>query len=252
MSVTVLRQPSDAAEWSARVELAAALRLAVMHDWHEAVANHFSLAIGEGGTRFLMNPRWMHFSRVRASDLLLLDSDDPATMEREDAPDPSAWCIHGRIHALLPEARCVLHVHPPYGTALSCLADPSIPPIDQVSARYFRRIAIDTGFDGIADRLDEGERIARALGTHRRLMMGNHGVLVVAPTVAEAFDDLFHLERAARTVVTAYSTGRPLAVLPDAVAEATAIGWESYVDAEHIHFAEMRRVLDRRGEDYAS
>ncbi len=252
MSVTALRRPGDAVEWQARVDLAAAFRLAALHDWHEAVANHFSLAIGDAGTRFLMNPRWMHFSRVRASDLLLLDADDPATMQREDAPDPSAWCIHGRIHALLPEARCVLHAHPPYGTALSCLADPTIPPIDQVSARFFRRVTIDKGFDGIADRIDEGERIARALGSHRRLMMGNHGVLVVAPTVAEAFDDLFHLERAARTVVTAYSTGRPLAVLPDAVAEATAVGWEAYTEAAHVHFAEMCRVLQRRGEDYAT
>lgn len=252
MSVTTLRSAGEAAEWRARVELAAAFRLAVLHDWHEAVANHFSLAVGSGGTRFLMNPRWSHFSRIRASDLVLLDADDPATMDRADAPDPSAWCIHGRIHALIPDARCVLHVHPPYGTALSCLADPSIPPIDQTTARYFRRVIIDTGFDGIADRLEEGERLARRLGTHRRMIMGNHGVLIVAPTVAEAFDDLFYLERAARTVVLAYSTGRELSLLSDEVAEATAKGWEAYTEAAHVHFAEMLRVLDRRGEDYAS
>lgn len=252
MSVTALRPSADPTEWRARVDLAAAFRLAVMHDWHEAVANHFSLAIGNDGRQFLMNPRWMHFSRVRASDLLLLDAEDPATMERPDAPDPSAWCIHGRIHALLPEARCVLHVHPPHGTALACLADPSLPPIDQNSARYFRRVSIDTGYGGIADRLEEGERIARLLGTNRRLMMGNHGVLVVAPSVAEAFDDLYYLERAARSVILAYSTGRPLSVLPDDVAEATALAWEHDTKQGLIHFAEMCRVLDRRGEDYAT
>jgi ribulose-5-phosphate 4-epimerase/fuculose-1-phosphate aldolase len=252
MSVTALRQTMDPLEARGRVELAAAFRLAAMHDWHEAVANHFSLAIGAGGRRFLMNPRWMHFSRVRASDLLLLDAEDPATMERPDAPDPSAWCIHGRIHALLPEARCVLHVHPPYGTALACLADPTLPPIDQNSARYFRRVAVDTAYGGIADRLEEGERIARVLGGNRRLMMGNHGVLIVAPSVAEAYDDLYYMERAARAVVMAYSTGRPLAVLSDEVAEATARAWDADTEQGHAHFAEMCRVLDRRGEDYAS
>ena len=251
MPATASNPLHENAEWHARVELAATFRLMVLHDWHEAVANHLSLAVGIRG-QFLMNPRWVHFSRVRASDLLRLDVNDPTTLAREDAPDPSAWCIHGRIHALLPQARCVLHVHPPYGTALACLAEPSIPPIDQVTARYFRRVAIDTAFNGIADRVDEGDRIANALGDQRRLIMGNHGVLVIAPTVAEAYDDLFHLERAARTVVLAYSTGRPLAVLPDAVAEATAIGWDAYTASAHAHFHEMCRVLDRRGEDYAS
>jgi ribulose-5-phosphate 4-epimerase/fuculose-1-phosphate aldolase len=251
MSVTTLR-PAESAEWRARVELAGAFRLAVLHDWHEAVANHFSLAIGPGRSKFLLNPRWRHFSSIRASDLLLCDANDPTTMDRPDAPDPSAWCIHGRIHALVPEARCVLHVHPPYGTALACLADPSIPPIDQTTARYFRRVAIDKGFDGIADREAEGERLAHALGTHRRLMMGNHGVLVAAGSVAEAYDDLYYLERAARTVILAYSTGRELAPLSDEVAEATAAAWDRYNEAAHVHFAEMLRVLDRRGEDYAT
>ena len=84
-----------------------------------------------------MNPRWRHFSRIKASDLLLLDADDKATMERPDAPDPSAWCIHGHIHAGVPHARCVLHLHPPYATAIATLADPEIKPIEQNTARYY-------------------------------------------------------------------------------------------------------------------
>jgi ribulose-5-phosphate 4-epimerase/fuculose-1-phosphate aldolase len=251
MSVTALRPVRDPEEWQLRVDLAAAFRLAVLNDWHEAVANHFSVATSEDGSRFLMNPRWMHFSRIRASDLLHLDARDPTTMDRADAPDPSAWCIHGRLHALVPHARCILHVHPPYATALAALADPTILPVDQNTARYFRRVAIDLEFGGIADREAEGERIAHALGERRRLMMGNHGILVVAATVAEAFDDLYYLERSCRTLMLAYASGRPLSVLPDDVAEATALAWEGYSPAAAVHFAESKRLLDARGETYA-
>src|ERR1700688_1213787 len=182
-----------------RVELAAAFRLAGQMDWHESVGEQLSVAISADGRKFLMNPRWRHFALIRASDLLLLDSDDEQTMSRPDAPDPSAWSIHGRIHALLPQARCVLHVHPPYSTALSTLADPQLKPIDQTTARFFNRVAIDPHYGGIADQREEGERLARALGDKSRLILGNHGVLVTAPTVAEAFEDLYFFERAART-----------------------------------------------------
>ena len=126
------RRPTvlDEHEWEQRVDLAAAFRLAAINNWHEAVGNHFSLAVSTDGKRFLMNPRWKHFSAVRASDLLLLDSDDPSTMDRADAPDVTAWCIHGRLHALAPQARCVLHLHPIYATVMAALAKPEIKPVD--------------------------------------------------------------------------------------------------------------------------
>jgi ribulose-5-phosphate 4-epimerase/fuculose-1-phosphate aldolase len=234
-----------------RVDLAAAFRLAVRFDWHEAVANHFSVAVAGDGHRFLMNPRWMHFSRIRASDLLLLDADDAQTMARPNAPDPSAWCIHGRLHARLPQARCILHTHMPYATALTSLADPGIKPIDQNTARFFRRCAIDSAYGGIADNEAEGERLAALLGEHSVLLMGNHGVLVAAPSVAEAFDELYYLERAARNLVLAYSTGRPLSVLSDEVAEQTARQWEDCgAVMKFAHFEEMKRILDRECPDY--
>jgi ribulose-5-phosphate 4-epimerase/fuculose-1-phosphate aldolase len=238
-------------EWQQRVDLAAAFRLAAELGWHEAVANHFSLAIESDGKRFLMNPRWSHFSRVKASELLLLDADDRETMSRPDAPDASAWCIHGHIHGALPHARCILHVHPPYATAVASLANPEIKPIEQNTARYFRRVALDLGFGGIADNDEEGRRLVAALGDKRRLILGNHGVLVVGDTVAEAFDDLYYLERACQTLVLAYSTGQPLSVLSDEVAERTARGWEDYKGAAFAHFAEMKRILDAKDPSYA-
>jgi ribulose-5-phosphate 4-epimerase/fuculose-1-phosphate aldolase len=239
-------------EWRGRVDLAAAFRLAVEQRWNEAVANHFSLAVSQDGKRFLMNPRWTHFSRIRASDLLLLDADDGTTMQRPDAPDPSAWCIHGAIHAALPQARCVLHLHSPYATAVACLADPSIPPIDQNAARFYNRVAIDRHYGGIADNLAEGRRLASVLGERRVLILANHGVLVAGRSVAEAYDELYYLERACQTLVLAYSTGRPLNLLSDELAERTARGWADYADASAAaHFAEMKRLLDAKDSSYA-
>ncbi len=229
-----------------RVDLTAAFRLAVEFGWHEAVANHFSAAVSVDGRQFLLNPRWQHFSTIRASDLLLLDADDSAVMRSADAPDPSAWCIHGAIHRAVPHARVLLHCHPPYATALCSLKDPEIKPIDQNTARFFNRTAIDLSFGGIADDEAEGNRIAAAFGNHSTLMMGNHGVSVAANTVAEAFDQLYFLERAARTMVLAYSTNQPLNIMDAELAEKTAAGWDDYSGAAFAHFEHLKSTLDTR------
>jgi ribulose-5-phosphate 4-epimerase/fuculose-1-phosphate aldolase len=249
MTVTQLKTKSS--EWQARVDLAAAFRLAEHFNWHEAVANHFSLAISGDGKRFLMNPRWRHFSAIKASDLLALDAEDQETMKRPDAPDETAWCIHGRIHALLPQARCVLHLHPPYATAVASLADPEIKPIEQNTARFYNRVAYDLGYEGMATSDAEGERLARLLGNRKTMMLGNHGVLIAAPSVAEAFDELYYLERACQTLVLAYSTGKPLNVMSDKVAERTARDWDLYTESAFTHFDEMKKVLDRKDPSYA-
>ena len=91
-----------------RIELAAAFRWAARMELHEAVANHFSLAVNDDGTQFLMNPNQMHFSRIRASDLLLIDANDVATMDKPGAPDPTAWGLHGSMHRYCRHARCVM------------------------------------------------------------------------------------------------------------------------------------------------
>jgi ribulose-5-phosphate 4-epimerase/fuculose-1-phosphate aldolase len=240
-----------AEEAQLRVDLAAAFRLSARAGWHEGVANHFSAAVSPDGRRFLVNPRWRHFSRIRASELLLVDADDPQTMKRPDAPDPSAWSIHAAIHRKVPHARVALHLHPPHATALAALKDPTIRPIDQVTARFHNRLGLDLSFGGIATGEAEGERIAGCIGNHSALMMGNHGVTTVAATVAEAFDAMYHLERAARTMVLAYSTGQKLSVMSDEIAEATAAEWEAYKGAEFAHFEEMKRILDDEDPSYA-
>ncbi|WP_419905102.1 class II aldolase/adducin family protein [Kiloniella sp.] len=243
-------QEYDAQEWALRVDLAAAFRLAVHFDWHESVGNHFSAAVSSDGKKFLLNPKWKHFSEICASDLLLLDAGDPEVMNGPDAPDTTAWCIHGAVHAAVPNARVILHCHPIYATTLATLKDPSMKPIDQNTARFFNRMSIDSNFSGLADEAEEGQRIARAFGNQSIMMMGNHGVSVAADTVAEAFEDLYFLERAAKTLILAYSTGQELNILSDEIAEKTAQSWEEFGDAAFAHFDHLKAMLDKTDPSY--
>src|ERR1700674_5599069 len=144
---------------SARVDLAASFRWFARLNMHESVANHLSVAVSADGTQFLINPRGRHFSRISASDLLLLDANDPSALARADAPDPTAWHLHARLHARLPQARCVMHLHPKYATALACLEDPTLYPIDMNTMRFFGRVALDGQFSGMALADREGDRV---------------------------------------------------------------------------------------------
>src|SRR3984885_13081508 len=185
-----------ATERALRVDLAAAFRLAVEFDWHESVGNHFSAALSQDGKCFLMNPRWKHFSQIRASDLLRLDADDPEGMKRPNAPHASVWSLPGSIPRARPRAPVLLHCHPPYATALACLENPAMKPIDQNTARFFGIVGVDFGFGGIADDAEEGSRLGAAFRHPSPLLMGNHGVTVPPGPIAEAFEHLYFFERA--------------------------------------------------------
>jgi len=236
-------------EAALRVDLAAAFRLSARLGLHEAVANHFSAAVSEDGSRFLINPKWRHFSRIRASDLVLVDATSDASPDSLGL-DPTAWSIHGQMHRLNPRIRMVMHLHPIYVTTIATLEDPTILPIEQNSARYFNRVAFDPHYGGMADSVAEGQRIANLMADKSRLLMGNHGVIVTANTVGEAFDDMYTMERACQILVNAYATGKALRVLSDDVAEKTATDWESIADFSIAHFEEMKLVLDREEPDY--
>ncbi len=244
---------SNLTHWQERVDLAASFRWTARLNMHEAVANHFSLAVNEDGTQFLMNPNQRHFSRIKASDLLLLDAHDTSTMDMPDAPDPTAWGLHGSIHRACPHARCVMHVHSRYATVLASLADSRLPPIDQNTAMFYDRYVIDDGFGGLAFE-DEGARCAALLTDPKvkTMIMGNHGVLVLGDSVADTFNRLYYFERAVETYILALQTGRPLRILSDAVASKTAAELDDYPDQAGRHLAELKAILDDEGSDYAS
>ena len=239
-----------ATDVAARKDLAAAFRWAARLNLHEAVANHFSVAVSDDGRQFLLNPPGRHFSRIRASELLLLDADHA---ERNPPADPSAWFLHGHLHRTVPRARCVLHTHMPYTTTLACLVDFDFLMLDQNACRFHNRIAYDRDYAGIALDDNEGSRVARVLGEGKSvLFLGNHGVIVIGATVAEAFDELYYLEKAAQLQVLALSTGRPLALVPDSVAALACRQWLEYPEISSQHFSEIRLILDATEPDYAS
>jgi ribulose-5-phosphate 4-epimerase/fuculose-1-phosphate aldolase len=244
---------SNMDHWTERQDLAASFRWAARLGLHEAVANHFSLAVNEDGTQFLMNPNQVHFSLIRASDLLLLDANDPTTLDQPDAPDPTAWGLHGSVHRLCPHARCVMHTHSIFATVLASLADSRLPPIDQNTATFFNRYVIDDQFGGLAFE-EEGMRCASMLSDPAKkvMIMGNHGVLVIGASVADTFNRLYYFERAAETYIRALQTGQTLRVLSDDIAEKTAAELEAYPGQAEAHLTEIRRVLDRDDPDYAN
>ena len=229
-------------EETLRIDLAASFRIIAYLGMHEAVANHFSAAVSKDGKQFLLNPKWKHFSQIKASDLLLLDADDASNAERPEV-DATAWSIHGQLHQRLPHVRVAMHLHPVYTTAISTMKAPNIPPIDQNTARYFNRVSVDTMFGGMADTEDEGARLSGLLANNSRLLMGNHGVMVTSSDIGVAFDDIWTLERACQILVTAWSTGQALNVLSDEVAEKTARDWEKITDFSRRHFEEMKALM---------
>lgn len=239
--------------WQERVDLAAAFRWTARLNLHEAVANHFSLSVNDDGTKFLMNPNQMHFSRIKASDLLLIDANDPETLAGPNAPDPTAWGLHGGLHRHCPHARCAMHVHSIHATVLATLKDSRLPPIDQNCATFFNRYVIDENYGGLAFE-DEGERCAQLFTDPKKkvMIMGNHGVMIIGNSVADTFNRLYYFERAAETYIRALQTGQPLRVLSDEVAEKTARELESYPEQDVRHLEELKSILNEEGSNYAS
>ena len=240
---------STAADRAARVDLAAAFRLAVRMDLHEGVCNHFSAMLDR--KRFLLNRFGLHWSEVAASNLLCLDPDG-RMLEGEGEVEKTAFYIHSRIHLAHPRAACVLHTHMPYATALTLLDPGRLEMIEQNALRFHDDIAYDDVYNGLVVDNAEGDRLAAALGDKRVMFLANHGVIVVGATVAEAFDSLYYLERACRLQVLARAMGGKLRPVRDEVVREThrmlLADLAKYAGA---HFAALKRILDREEPDYS-
>ena len=240
----------SAAERQARIDLAAAFRLAVRMDLHEGVCNHFTLMLPDG-KRFLLNAYGLHWSEVSASNLLALDGDG-CILEGEGEAEKTAFYIHSRIHLANPRAACVLHTHMPYATALTLTEPGRLEMVEQNALRFADDIAYDDSYNGLVVDNAEGDRLARVLGAKRVLFLANHGVIVVGPTVAEAYDLLYYLERACRLQVLARATGLPFKkVRPEVVRDTYRMILADTPKYAGAHFAALKRILDREDPGYA-
>ena len=232
-------------------DLAAVFRWTARLNMHEGIANHFSVCLPESEGSFYVNGTGMHFSKIKASDLVFIEKNKFEEMKKKpETVDPTAINIHGTIHKKVPNAKCILHVHSKYATTLSCLKDSTLPPIDQNTMRFYNRVAVYNDFGGLGFE-DESEKMASSIGNHNILLLTNHGILTVAPTVAQAFDDLFYFEKACETYITALSTGKELRIASKEVAEKTAQDWENYsTDLGELHLKAIRSILDSEDPSY--
>jgi ribulose-5-phosphate 4-epimerase/fuculose-1-phosphate aldolase len=240
----------------ARVDLAACYRLAAHFGLNEGIDNHLTLLVPGTADRFLLAPFGLHWSEVRASDFMVLDFNGEIVSGHGPVEDTALY-IHLPVHRLAPQARCVLHTHMPYATAMCMLENPRLEMAGQSALGFYDDIAYECDYNGLAYDHAEGERLARALGTKSVLMMRNHGVLAVGQTVAQAFERLYFLERAAQQQVLALSTGRALRLVPEPVVKSTLAQFQNSTqvggrERSDLHFDALKRMLDRSSPDYAS
>ena len=237
----------------ARAQLAAAHRIATIHELEEGIDNHFTVTLPGYGDRYLVLPFGIHWSEARARDLFVFD-EKGQTLQGEGRVELSARCIHAPIHRITGK-RVVMHTHQTWAVALNMLKDNRVVPATQTAAFYCRDIAYDDTYTGTADTLEEGERLAKLMGDKHVMFMKNHGVLVVGDTVAQAYRRIYKLERVCRTQVLAMSTGKPLEVLSDAIVKQVQApapdDRHSRSERDRLFFEAMMRVLDRELPGYA-
>src|SRR5438034_55320 len=217
----ISRDECSAQEWDARVDLAVAHRLAVMHGLHEGIFNHLTQVVPGKPDRYYQIPFGMHWSEVKASSFMEVGIDDGEVKRGEGDVERSCYCIHAPIHKALPQAKAVFHTHMPFASALTRLEDPHIKEIGQTEVGMMEMIAYDDNYTGPAFDPAEGERLAKVLGNKTVLFMANHGVTTVGQSVADAYNLLYYLERAAQVQIYAMWTGQRLKQVPEAVVEKT-------------------------------
>jgi len=201
-----------------RVELAAAYRAAEKCALHEGVDNHITVIAparnGSGKQLMLVVPQDIYWSEITPSCLIGLDDNNEVVEGVENGtPLEAAVCIHRGVRKRNNHA-AICHLHPPYSTALASLKDPELLMVHQTSARYVDRVAYDLEYGGVGHG-DEGDRIAKVMGSAEVMVMGNHGVIFVGPSVATAFDRAYYFERVAMFQVLAMQTGRAIREIPD-------------------------------------
>ena len=212
-----------------------------MHGFNEGIDNHFSLVVPGQPDCFMLNRFGPHWSEIQDDDLLIIDSDGNL-VDGKGEWDPSAFFIHLAVHRTRPDAKCVLHTHMPYATAVS-MTESGLDTLCSQNAMIFHKRHARLAFGGIADEQVEGLRIATALtGGASVAMLDGHGVLVVGDSVADAWYKLYFLERACEAQVLATATGSPLIRVTEAMAAKTADQWDVARKPDALFAAVCRRL----------
>ncbi|HEX6706369.1 MAG TPA: class II aldolase/adducin family protein [Albitalea sp.] len=233
------------AEWDARIQLAGAYRIFDHLGWTELIYNHISLRVpGEPG-HFLMNPFGLHYSEVRASNLVKVDTEGRIVGRSEWPVNPAGVTFHGAIHALLPGAHCVMHVHTTATMAVCCLED-GLSFTNFYAAQLHGQVAYHD-FEGITVRPDEGARIVASAAGKPVVLLRNHGPVAIGTGLAHAFSLLWLLQRACEVQLASQPLGR-LRAIPTPVLEACvrdSLNFDPRSGAGQDAFDALQRIVDR-------
>ncbi len=228
----------------ARLDLTAALRTASRMGLSEGVCNHFSLEVPGEPDKFLINPQGLHWSEITPRDLMIVH-ESGKVLDGAHLVEPTAFFIHHGVH-LKAKKKAVLHSHMPWATALTLLEGGRLETrTNQNAMRFHDRVAYDNDFGGPALGNEEGERIAAALDSKDIMFMAHHGVMVCGDRIDYAFDDLYYLERSCMVQCLAQRSGKLLRQVSDRMAADVAAAIEGERQQSALHFAALKRILDR-------
>ncbi|MFA7503424.1 MAG: class II aldolase/adducin family protein [Burkholderiaceae bacterium] len=203
-----VRSQVSAEEWQLRCDLAACYRLVAMYGWDDLVFTHLSARLPGPEHHFLINPYGMMFDEITASSLVKVDMDCRPLLPSPYPVNPAGFVIHSAIHLGREDVVCVMHTHTPAGVAVSAQKDGLLPISQQASVALASLAYHD--YEGIAVREDEKARLQTDLGGASAMILRNHGLLTVGPSVADTFLTMFTLERACQVQVLAQSGGAEL------------------------------------------
>jgi ribulose-5-phosphate 4-epimerase/fuculose-1-phosphate aldolase len=218
-------QSIDDAEWSTRCELAALYRLAAYFRMTDMIDTHISARLPGHADQFLINRYGVLFHEMRASDLVKVDYAGRELKTGNAAPaaqrvNAAGFTIHSAIHHARPDLHFVIHTHTTAGIAVAA-QEQGLLPISQHAMKFYGKLGYHD-YEGIALDLPERERLVANLGSHKAMILRNHGLLAAGGTAAEAFHEIYFLERACQAQVAALSGGQGIRLPSEAVRLRTA------------------------------
>ncbi|HXC68436.1 MAG TPA: class II aldolase/adducin family protein [Pyrinomonadaceae bacterium] len=237
-------------EWQVRVDLAAGYRLVADYGWDDLVFTHISARVPGPEHHFLINPYGMMFDEITASSLVKVDLEGKIVMDSDYKINPAGFTIHSAVHAAREDALCVMHLHTEYGIAVSA-QEHGLLPISQQSLFVLSSLGYHD-YEGLALNDEEKPRLVADLGKKTFLILRNHGLLTVGPSVADAFLSIFLLERACRIQIMAQSGGAKLVTINEKIF-AQIPAQEAVVTqggGGRLVWPGLLRKLDRMGANY--
>jgi len=249
-----LKGKVSAAEWRARVDCACAYRLVRHFGMDDLIYNHISARI-PGTEEFLLNPFGLTYDEICASSLVKVDLQG-RVLWQPDWPkglnytfNLAGYVIHGAIHEAKPEIQCVIHTHSLAGMAVASLKR-GLLPMTQTAMRFAKVAYHD--YEGVVLEMDERKRLLKNLGNCEVMLLRNHGPLAVGRTVAEAFNNMYGLERACRSQLLAQACNDEILLPSEKVFEKTSRMYQTGVRRAMgvLEWPAMRRLADRLDPSY--